>query len=145
MRLALLALLLFLPACEKLRETEKSVEGIVALQRALQKATGQENVTVFLNNGRYLDIGLVNSPWKSLPSAAKAAKAREVAGLAFAAYPDRSSLARIGVTYTTDRTYFLVVHYTDATDAYAFAPGDLLQASAGSSQLQQSAPLNPKP
>jgi hypothetical protein len=89
--------------------------------------TGNDNVTVFLNNGRYLDIGLVNSPWKSLPPAAKAAKAGEVAGVAVAAYPERSSLARINVTYTTNRTYFLVVHYTDTTD--------LQQARAGSPQF----------
>jgi hypothetical protein len=135
MRLALLALLLFLPGCEKLRETEKSVADIVKLQQSIQRATGQENITVSLNNGRYLDIGLVNSPWKSLPPAAKAAKARQVAGLALAAYPGRGALARINVTYTTNRTYFLVVHYTDTTDSYAFDPTDLRQASPGSQQF----------
>jgi hypothetical protein len=127
MRLALLALLLFLPACEKVREAKKSVEGLVTVQKAVGKATGNDNLTVFLNNGRYLDVGLVNSPWKSLPRAAKAAKARQVAGLALAAYPGRSSLARINVTYTTNRTYFLVVHYTDTTDGYSFDPSDLQQ------------------
>ena len=82
-----------------------------------------------------LDIGLVNSPWKSLPPAEKSAKARQVAGLAVAAYPDRNSLARINVTYTANRTYFLVVHYTDTTDTYAFNPTDLQQGSPGSSQF----------
>jgi hypothetical protein len=129
MRLALLAVLVFLPACGKLREVKKSVEGVVTVQKAVQQATGQENITVFLNNGRYLGIGLVNSPWKSLPPAEKAAKARQVAGLAVAAYPDRSSLARINVTYTTNRTYFLVLHYTNTTDSYAFDPTDLRRAS----------------
>ncbi len=125
MRLVLLALLLFLPGCETLREANKSLEGIAKIQKAVQQATGQENITVFLNNGRYLDIGLVNSPWKSLPSAEKAARARHVAGLALAADPDRASLASINVTYTINRTYFLVVHYTDTTDAYAFTPAGL--------------------
>jgi hypothetical protein len=125
MRTALVALLLLLPACEKLRQAQRSIDGLVTLQKAVQQATGHENVTVVLNNGRYLSIGLVNSPWKSLPPAAKAAKARQVAGLAVAAYPDRGSLARINITYTTNRTYLLIFHYTNATDSTleSSAPG----------------------
>jgi hypothetical protein len=132
MRLALLALLVFLPGCEKLHEVQKSVEGLAKIQKIIQQATGQQDVNVLLNNDRYLNIGLVNSPWKSLPADAKAAKARQIAAVAAAAYPDRSSLARVSVTYVTNRTYFLVVHYTDSTDAYSFDPVDLQPASPAS-------------
>jgi hypothetical protein len=131
-RLALIALLFFLPGCEKVREVNKSVEDLLTVQKAVRQATGNDDVAISLNNDRYLDIGLVNSAWNSLPSAAKAIKAREVAGLAVAAYPKRGSLALINVTYTTNRTYFLFVHYTNTTDSYAFDPATLEQVRPGS-------------
>jgi hypothetical protein len=131
-RLALITLLLFLPGCEKVREVNKSVEDLLTVQKAVRQATGNDDVAISLNNDRYLDIGLVNSAWNSLPSAAKAIKAREVAGLAVAAYPKRDSLALVHVTYTSNRTYFLFVHYTNTTDNYAFDPATLEQARPGS-------------
>jgi hypothetical protein len=124
MRLAVFALVLFLPACDQVRDAEKSLGDVLKVQQAVMKATGQQDINVVLNNGHYPGIGLVNSTWASLAPDAKAAKAREIAALAVSAYPDRASLSQINVTCSINRTYFLIFHYTNTTDSYPFNPAD---------------------
>ena len=95
------------------------------VQRQVAAATGHHQLSVNLNNGRFLTVGMVNSPFKELPDGQKEAKAREIALLAYKAFPSRTALESIAVVFVVHRNYFFVFNVTDATDYHGFAARDL--------------------
>jgi len=95
------------------------------VQRTVSKAVGTDNVTVNLNNGQYLTIGLVNTPLKNLSSDQRRAKALEVAKLGYRSYPSIPKLSEIRVVFVVQHSYLGVFNYTDATDAFSFSKSEL--------------------
>jgi hypothetical protein len=95
------------------------------VQQDVKKASGTDNVTVNLNNGTSLSVGLLNSSLGTLPSDQKKAKALEVAQIAYRSYPQRAKLDEVSVAYIVHRTYLGVFNYTDSRDAFNFATSEL--------------------
>ena len=112
-------------ACNGVREVAGTLRELQQVQRAVSKVVGSDNVSVNVNNGKYLTIGLVNTPLKELPAAQKKAKALEVAALAYRSYPSKSSVTDVNVVFVVRRSYLMVFNYTDATDVFMFSASEL--------------------
>ncbi len=118
-------LFLALTACDAAREMARSVGELQQVQAAVAKEAGTPAVQINLTNGKYLSVGIVNSPLGKLPRDAKQAKALELARVAFQALPKQQALAKVRVSFVVSEKRFLVVNYTDATDSFTFDPGEL--------------------
>ncbi len=113
--------------CGTAHNVARTFQELQIVQQDVVKATGHPTVQVNLANSRYLSVGLVNSPVRDRPEQERRAKALEIAKVAFRAYSSRDELVEVHVAYVTKRTYFLIVHHTDATDVFTFLPSELRQ------------------
>jgi hypothetical protein len=95
------------------------------VQRDLAKALGDNEIRVNLSNGRFLSIGVVNSPLKALPADQRNAKALDLARIAYRSYPSRSALNGISVAFVTHRSYLGVFNYDDSRDTFSFETSQL--------------------
>jgi hypothetical protein len=111
--------------CDGARQMMGTLGALQDVQHQVAAAIHHENISVNLNNGRYLTVGIVNSPFKGLPPDQKEAKAREIALVAYKAVRSRANLERVGVVFVVRRTYFLFFNYNDATDYHAFGAREL--------------------
>jgi hypothetical protein len=125
-------LLLTLAACDAARDMTRSLGELQAVQAAVAKAAGTPAVQVNLMNGKYLSVGIVNSPMGKLPRDAKQAKALELARVAFQALSKRQALAKVRVSFVVHERRFLIVNYTNSMDSYAFDPRALAADSGNS-------------
>jgi len=138
--ICLVVLLVPLGACSGLRELSAEVGEISRLQSQLQQQTGQTDLTVDLNNDRYLSVSFINSPLAKLPADQKKAKALEVAHLAYNDWPKRGELISVSVIFQS--SYDLgPVHYSNSLDNFAFQISELTadKASAPPGQTLSSA------
>jgi hypothetical protein len=125
---------LWLCGCDTARQIAGTLGDLQAVQKAVAAHVGTDNIRVNLNNGRYLTVGVVNTPLKTLPDAERRAKAREIAQVAYSSYSSKASLETVGVTFVVHRSYFLVFNYTDATDYFVFTPAELAEAGGAKGQ-----------
>ncbi len=79
-------------SCDGVYHAAGTIGELQQLQQSVSKAVGGGNVNVNLNNGKYLHLGIVNTPLKDLPSEQKKAKALEVARLSYKTYPKAANL-----------------------------------------------------
>ena len=122
------ALLLF-GGCDSVRKAVNSFSPILEVQKKVSKALDGAAVNVNLSNGKYLSLGVINSPLKDLAEKPKKAKAREIAQLAYDSYAPRADLKKVYVAFVIKKDYFLLFHYTDGSDSYSFAADDLARTS----------------
>ena len=120
--------LLALTACDAARGMARSLGELQQAQAAVVKVAGTPLVQINLMNGKYLSVGIVNSPLGTLPREDRQEKALELARAAFQALPGREKLQNVRVTFVIQERRFLVVNYTEATDSFTFAPGELTAA-----------------
>jgi hypothetical protein len=100
---------------------------LLVVQSQLVKTLGYNEIRVNLNNGHLLNIGVVNSPLNDLPADRKKGKAIEIARLAYNAYPSRSELRGVSLTFAIRRSYLLgLFNYDNSTDAFNFEVPDLI-------------------
>jgi hypothetical protein len=121
--ICLLALLF--SSCEAVRNGANTLSELQQVQQKVVEAAGTNNVNVNLNNGKYLQIKLVNTPFKDLPAGQKSAKAREIAQAAYRGYSKASELEQVSVVFVVQQTYGGVLNYSNGTDAINFTPSDL--------------------
>ncbi|SRR6266487_433441 len=112
-------------ACDSVHQVAGTLSDLQQVQRTVSKALGADTVTVTLNNGQYMTIGVVNTPLKDLPSDQKKAKALEVAALGYRSYPSMPNLSEVRVVFVVQRSYLGVFSYTDGTDAFSFSKSKL--------------------
>ncbi len=131
MRILRLLLLVALVSggCGGAREAYDALGGLRQLHTDLTTKYHDE-ISVRINNGKFLSIGLVNSALKDLPADQKAQKAREIAAYAIGRYPDADKLDTVSVGFVTHKSY-LVVSFTDASEQYRFAAAELKAAESG--------------
>jgi predicted Zn-dependent protease len=86
------------------------------------------NVTVNLANGRYLIIGIPNSPIRELSPDEKRRRALEIATAGYATYALRSTLQQVNVVFPTVRrsVLFLWVNRVGNDDAFSFRTSQLV-------------------
>ncbi len=107
----------------------QSLGELQQVQVAVAKEAGTPLVQINLMNGKYLSVGIVNSPLGKLPCDAKQAKALELARAAFQALSKRQAVAKVRVTFVVYERRFLIVNYTNTTDSFIFDPGELANDS----------------
>jgi hypothetical protein len=123
-RLPLVVLVvLLLAGCDFVKETAGVIGELKQLQSDLA-AKAACKVNVDLNNGRYLNIGLMNSQLKTLPVEQKKVLTHEIARYALARYRGGWKLESIAVSFVTQKSY-LIFNYTDSTDNYRYLVADL--------------------
>jgi hypothetical protein len=110
-----------------------TLNDVLKVQAELSKSLGYDQIRVNITNGHFLNIALVNSPWKDLPADQKNAKALEIARLAYRIYPSQSDLMAVSVTFAVHRTYLGVFNYDDSRDSFGFEIPQLVAASQTSS------------
>jgi hypothetical protein len=103
----LLAALVFSVSCGGVHKLTGMFQDLLVVRNQLAKALGHNEIRVDLNNGHFLNIGVVNSPLNDLPDEQKKARAFEIARLAYNSYPSRSELTGVSVTFEVDRSYVL--------------------------------------
>lgn len=106
--------------CQAVGGLANSFGELQEVRREVAAATRHDNIGVNLNNGRSLTVNVVNSPFKELPDHQREAKAREIAGVAYKAFPGRATLEQVVVVFVVHTTYVLLFSYNDATDAHVF-------------------------
>ena len=121
----LLTALLLCSACDKVREIAGMVGELKEISDRVGILVGDKQVGVSLNNGKHLQVSLLNSPLKNLPPEEKRRKALEIAGLAYKSYSGRSGLETVSVVFRVEHTYLLIVHYRDSSDTFSFTPAEL--------------------
>ena len=123
---------LVLANCGPVPGLMEGLKDVQAVQTDVVRAVHEDNVTVNLNNDRYLTISLINSPIGALATEPKEAKAREIAQIAFLAFPHRERLEQIGVVFMEQRRYFFFFNYSNGTDAHFFKASEFAPASKAS-------------
>jgi hypothetical protein len=103
-------------------------------QGAVAREVGEDNVQVNVNNDRYMTIGIINSPLRSLPDDQRRAKALQIAQLAFKTYPSRASLETVGVAFVVHRSYFFF-NVNDGRDYFAFSTAELAEPPGRGTEL----------
>jgi hypothetical protein len=81
-------------SCQQAGQLANTLRELQQVQGQVSGLAGTQDVSVNVNNGRSLSIGIVNSPLKNLPAAEKRQKALEIAGLAYTSYASRPELVR---------------------------------------------------
>ena len=94
-----------------------TVQARVAQNLRERGAPGDVAVTIL--NGTDLRVGLVNSPVRLRDIETKERVAKEVADIAFRAYP-RPGLQRVQVAFVIHHSYLGLFHYSDSRDAFNF-------------------------
>jgi hypothetical protein len=117
--IGLFGALLILVSC-KSHEMQRTLQDVQRVQQELARQLGHSDIRVLLSNQRFLNISVVNSPWKTLSAVKKNAKALEIARLAYESW--------VSVTFAGHRSYLGVFAYDDATDSFSFGA---LQLAAG--------------
>jgi hypothetical protein len=130
---ALGAASLLLAGCDLAKKTAGTLGELQVVQREVARSLGHPDVRVNLSNGRLLSISVVNSPFGTLPEEERAARALEVARVAFRGLRSRASLERVTVLFVEKKTY-VVASVSTSTGAYAFVPADLEGGSDGAAK-----------
>ena len=116
------------PGCQSLKKMTAVVGDLRAVQSEVAKATGHDEVTVNLSNGRFLAVGLVNSPSAEWPKERRQSQARQIAQLAYDKVHSRLSLDTVFVSYVVHRKYVFFFDYTNSLDTFTFKASDLEQS-----------------
>ena len=130
MRALCLVAVVLCAGCQAVGGLANSLGELQEVRRQVAAASGHDNIGVNLSNGRLLSVSVINSPFKTLPDDQRKAKAREIAGVAYKAFPGRSKLEDVAVVFAVHRTYALLFNYNDSTDAHFFPAAELDSATA---------------
>ena len=97
----------------------KSYAGVNALRQHLIEKY-HEDISVTLQNSRFLSIAFTNSPLNQQDSVRRAQRAAETARFVALNYSGIKEVDRIGIYFMASETRYIVVHYSTAIDAFAF-------------------------
>jgi len=97
----------------------KSYAGLNALrQRLIEKY--HEDIEVNLQNSRLLRIVFTNSPLNQQDSGKRAQRAQETARFVSLNYEGIKEINRVWIYFVASETRYIVVHYSNTIDAFAF-------------------------
>jgi hypothetical protein len=123
-----ICVLALLASCETIRNGANTLSELQQVQQKVVAAAGTSDVKVNLNNGKYLQISLVNTSLKGLPDGQKKAKALEIAQAAYRGYSKASALENVSVVFLVQQTYGGIINYSNGTDTLSFTPSELSKA-----------------
>jgi hypothetical protein len=126
-------------SCQRVAQLGDTVRELQEVQKRVSEEAGTHDVGVNLNNGRFLRIGITNSPWENLPDGERRQKALDIAKLAYAVVPARSYVEVVTVTFAARRTFF-TINYSKATGVFQFDADDLPLRSANAALSERWVP-----
>lgn len=97
----------------------KSLSGLNSLRQKLTEKYGDQ-VTVNLQNSRYLQVVFVNSPLNNQDRPKRIERARETARFVALNYGDIKSVDAVWVSFLASETRFIVFHYSQGIDSFGF-------------------------
>jgi hypothetical protein len=111
-------------ACDTIRHAGRTVGELLAVRAAVQRHVGSAPVHVNLSNGTLLAVTITNSPLHVLPDDRKKVEVRELARIAYDAYPSRAALTRVSIVLAV-QTNVLMFHISNGLDTHAFEAASL--------------------
>lgn len=99
---------------------------LVPVQQAVSRLVEPDIVRVDLQDGRYMRIGIINSPLRDLPVAEKQDRAVEIARRAYTSYQSKSTLEVVDVAFNIQGTRLFFLPYLDGRDSFRFQAADLV-------------------
>jgi hypothetical protein len=115
-------------ACNAAGEAKQMFVGMHAVEAAVAPKVAPGAVKVNVNASR-ITLSVVNSPIGQLPKAEKKVKARDLARVAYEAYPGRKGLEAVDVAFVVQMSAG-VVRVGKGTDSYSFKAATLATAEA---------------
>jgi predicted Zn-dependent protease len=125
-----LGILLLFAACQGVGQLTEILRDLQPVHEQVSRLVGTDAVRVNIDNGRYLSVGVINSPLKNLPVSEKEQKALEIARLAYMSYGSRSSLQVVDVAFVIQATRLFFLNYSDGRDSFRFQAVDLMPKPA---------------
>lgn len=121
---SIVALALLLSGCEATQGAATLLADLYTVRVAVVRATGHQAVQARIRDGTILLVKLINPPFAALPDDARSGKARDIAKVAYAAYPARASVDSVSVEFalTSRQFLFLVFH---STESFSFKAAEL--------------------
>lgn len=116
---------LALASCQRASQLVDVRRELQQAQRQVSERAGTNDVGVNLNIGRFLTIGITNSPWESLPASERRQKSLEIARLACTSLAPKVRVEVVTVRFSVRRTYFQFINYSRAFDNLQFDIEDL--------------------
>ena len=116
-------------SCDYIKKAGQAVHGLMEVQKQVSDFLGGDQVTVNISGGgNFMAIGIVNSKLDNLDEDSKKAKMREIAQVAYDAYPSRDDLKTVQVRFITSNSIG-IVHFTKNGMPLAFSAEDLKKTS----------------
>jgi hypothetical protein len=112
----------------------RSYAGLNALRQHLIEKY-HEDVSVNLQNSRFLSIVFTNSPLNQQDSAKRAQRAAETARFVALNYSGIKEIDRIWIHFVASETRYIVVHYSTTVDAFGFDKNGVAVAFAPNPEL----------
>ena len=115
----------------------KSYAGLNALRQHLIEKY-HEDVSVILQNSRFLNIAFTNSPLNQQDSVMRKQRAAETARFVALNYSGIKEVDRIGIYFMASETRYIVVHYITSIDAFSFDKNGVAVAFAPNPEVAPS-------
>jgi len=109
--------------CSNAKEAYKSLGDLQQLHADLTTKY-KEELSLNINNDKYLSISIINSKLNELPIEQKKQKAREIAVYAVGSYKNSNELETVSVGYVIHKSY-IIINYTEAMEQYRFNVSEL--------------------
>jgi hypothetical protein len=113
-----LAATLFAAACSS--GIVKSLGDMAKLRQQLIDKYHEQDISVMLNNSRFLSISFINSPLNQQASAVRAKRAQETAKFVASNYPAIRDISNIWVSFVKYETRLIIFHYGRSIDGFVF-------------------------
>jgi len=98
----------------------KSLGDMARLRQQLMDKYHEKDISVSVQNSRFMQIAFINSPLNQRDRAERQARARETAEFAKSHYPGIGGIQTIWIAFWRTETRYVFVHYNDNIDSYAF-------------------------
>src|SRR2546426_1987736 len=98
----------------------KSLSEMARLRQKLIDKYHEPDISVSLQNSRYLNIVFINSPLNQQDASERAKRARETARFVVANFPAIDKIQYLWIMFMTSETRWIFYHYSRRLDAFVF-------------------------
>lgn len=117
--------------CDAADGTRKAHADLSPVRHAVRHRLGSPAVEVRIADATMLSVTVVNNPIHLRPAHERQAQARELAKVAYDAYPERATLAGVKIAYVARGSFALLS--VSAFETHRFEPASLQRAPAATS------------
>ena len=131
--------LLFASACSS--GLVKSLRDTARLRQQLMDKYHEQDVSVTLQNARFLSIVFVNSPLNQKDNTERTRRAQDTAAFVVVNYPAIKRIENIWVSYFESESHFIVYHYRRSLGFFVFDRNGVALSSGGTREDDPRTPV----